>query len=422
MKNVKFYTLGCKVNAYETGAMRALFEKSGYIAVDSGKADVYVINTCTVTATGDQKSRQMIHRARRENPHAIVAVVGCYAQSSTDEVRAIDGVDIVLGTADRSKIVDYVNSFCGDRIDAVHETIEARYEELTSAAQSRTRAALKIQDGCDSFCAYCIIPYARGPARSRAMDSLIDEARTLAGAGYTEMVLTGINLSLYGIDTGHTLADAVQAVCGVEGVKRVRLSSLEPLTMTDEFINAVKPLKNLCPSFHLSMQSGCEKTLWRMNRKYTPKRYLELTEALRAAFPGCAITTDVMVGFPGETDEEFAESIKTAEKARFADMHVFRYSRRKGTVAANMPNQVPSGVSEARSKQMIKLGKQMKREFCEGYIGKTTEVLFETETEGFTDTYVRVRVPAAKGIENSYQTVKITAYDGDVCIASLKIT
>lgn len=418
MKYVKFYTLGCKVNMYETEAMRSLFEKRGFSPTDSDDADVFVINTCTVTAVGDKKSRQMIRRAKSKNPDAIVAVVGCYAQVSSDEVRKLDDVDIVLGTTDRSKIVDYVEQFNGYRIDAVRDDIGSEYEEIPSVQQSRTRAVLKIQDGCTNYCTYCIIPYARGTVRSRPLKSAFNEAQMLAAKGFTEVVLVGIHLSSYGKDIGLSLIDAIREICSVEGIKRVRLGSLEPMIITRQFVDEIAKLSKLCPSFHISMQSGCDETLKRMNRKYSSQDYLKALERLRSAIPNCAVTTDVMVGFPGESDEEFSKSLETVKTARFADLHVFQYSRRKGTPAATMDNQVDGIVKSERSKVMIETGKISKREYCGNYIGKTMQVLFEDEAEGYfeglTDNFMRV-LAKGENLSGRYKYVKISEICDDYC-------
>lgn len=412
MKTVKFYTLGCKVNLYETEAMRSLFENKGYTSTDFDDADVFVINTCTVTAAGDKKSRQMIHRAKRKNPNAIIVVVGCYAQVSPDEVRKLEDVDIILGTTDRSKIVDFVEQFNGYRIDAVKEKINSDYEDMPSAQQSRTRAMLKIQDGCTNFCTYCIIPYARGPLRSRPLQSAINEAHILAVKGFTEVVLVGIHLSSYGKE-GLSLIDAIKAICDIKGIKRVRLGSLEPTSFTQEFADALAKLPKLCPSFHISMQSGCDDTLKRMNRKYTSLEYLQALDCLRGAIPNCAVSTDVMVGFPNESAEEFEKSCETVKNAKFADIHVFQYSRRKGTPAAEMENQIDDLVKAKRSQIMIEIGKELKKQYCENYIGKTMQVLFEHESDGYfeglTDNYIRV-LAKGESLFGQYKHVKIMKY------------
>ncbi|OQB12241.1 MAG: Threonylcarbamoyladenosine tRNA methylthiotransferase MtaB [Firmicutes bacterium ADurb.Bin193] len=418
MKTVRFYTLGCKVNAYETEAMRSLFEKRGYTLTEADTADVYVINTCTVTSMGGRKSRGMISRARRSNPNAVIAVVGCYPQVFPDEVRKMMDVDIILGTTDRAKIVDLVEEFCGSRIDAIREKPDSFYENITSDGQSRTRAIMKIQDGCENFCSYCIIPYARGPIRSRPIEDIKEEAEALSKSGFTEVVLVGIHLSSYGRDIGLSLTDAISEVCKTEGIKRVRLGSLEPGILTDKFLREISSFDKLCPSFHISMQSGCDETLKRMNRKYTSDEYLNAVGRLKETFEGCAVTTDVMVGFPQESDEEFEKSCETVRKAGFAGIHVFKYSKRKGTVAAKMEGQIDPAVKAKRSQIMIDIGESLKKQYCNALIGKTEEVLFEDKSgecfEGLTKTHIKVR---CKGddLYGKYKSSIITEYK-DGCL------
>jgi len=419
MKIVKFFTLGCKVNMYETESMRGLFEKNGYISTNDDSADVFVINTCTVTSVGDKKSRQMIRRAKRNNPNSIVAVVGCYSQVSPDEVRKLDDVDIILGTTDRSRIVEYVENYAGFRIDAVKDVISSDYEDLQSIQQSRTRATIKIQDGCTNFCSYCIIPYARGPVRSRLIDSAVNEVAKLTGKGFTEVVLVGIHLASYGRDLDLKLIDIIKEICRVDGLKRVRLGSLEPNLLTQEFVDEVAKLPKLCHSFHISMQSGCTETLKRMNRKYTAKQYLETLDRIRFAMPDSSITTDVMVGFPQETEEEFDENYNTVRKARFADIHVFPYSRRNGTPAATMAGQIDEKIKSERSHKMIELGHILKKDYCEKYIGKELEVLFEQCVkgnifEGLTKNYIRV-FANGENLAGEYKMVRLIKFCGDYC-------
>ena len=423
MKTVKFYTLGCKVNHYETEAMKNLFEARGYTVTEEYIADVFVINTCTVTAVGDKKSRQMIGRAKKGNPKAVIAVVGCYSQVSPDEVRRLDEVDIILGTTDRIKIVDYVEDFAGFRIDAVKSDIKAEFEELPPSRQSRTRAVLKIQDGCNNFCTYCIIPRARGPIRSRQLNSAVNEAAALAARGFSEIVLTGIHLSSYGRETGLSLLDPIREIAAIPEIKRIRLSSLEPMILTDDFVKEAAKTEKLCPSFHVSMQSGCDDTLKRMNRRYSSAQYLEALDRLRTAFPGCGITTDVMVGFPGETEEEFEKSCDTVRKAAFAGIHVFPYSCRPGTPAAEMKEQLSNSVKSERSHIMIEIGEQLKQSFAQRLIGTTEEVLFEAPSgeyfEGLTKSYVRVM---AKGgsLSEVYANVVIKEYKDGICFGEIE--
>lgn len=414
MKKVKFSTLGCKVNLYETEAMKGLFEKSGYEITESEDADVFVINTCTVTAMSDRKSRQMIRRAKKKNPSSIVAVVGCYSQVSPDEVAKIEDIDIIMGTTDRTKIVEYVESFDGNRQNRVRAEIPKVFEDLKSTHQNRTRATLKIQDGCRNFCTYCIIPFARGPLRSKTIESTLEEVKELARNGYREIVLVGINLAMYGVDTGSSLVEIIEAVCSVEGIERVRLGSLEPNLVTDEFIERTKKLKNFCHHFHLALQSGSTTVLERMKRHYTAEEYLRAAEMLKTAFEDCALTTDVMVGFPGETDEEFEESIETVKKTGFSQIHVFPYSRRKGTVADEMENQVDENTKNIRCEKMIETGKILKKEFFEKYIGKTVSVLVERKGndglwEGHTPNFIQV-FAVGEGTEGKTVNVNLTGY------------
>lgn len=417
MKKVKFLTLGCKVNLYETEAMKGLFEKSGYEITESEDADVFVINTCTVTAMSDRKSRQMIRRAKKKNPESIVAVVGCYSQVSPDEVAKIQDIDIIMGTTDRTKIVEYVEAFDGNRQTYVKSEIPKIFEDLKSTHQSRTRATLKIQDGCRNFCTYCIIPFARGPLRSKTIESTLEEVKELAANGYKEIVLVGINLAMYGVDTGSSLIEIIEAVCGVEGIERVRLGSLEPNLVTDEFIERTKKLDNFCHHFHLALQSGSTTVLERMKRHYTADEYLKAAKMLQNAFEDCALTTDVMVGFPGETEEEFEESRNTVKQVGFSSIHVFPYSRRKGTVADKMENQVEENTKNIRSEKMIETGKILKKEFFEKYIGKTMTVLIERETEqgtfeGHTSNFIQVYAKG-NGSEGKLVDVTLTGYEDE---------
>ncbi len=423
MKKVKFLTLGCKVNLYETEAMKGLFENAGYEVTESEDADVFVINTCTVTAMSDRKSRQMIRRAKKKNPQSIVAVVGCYSQVSPEEVAKIEDIDIIMGTTDRTKIVEYVESFDGTRQNRVQAEIPKVFEDLKSTHQNRTRATLKIQDGCRNFCTYCIIPFARGPLRSKTLDSTLSEVRELAKNGYREIVLVGINLAMYGVDTNSSLIEIIEAVCSVEGIERVRLGSLEPNLVTDEFIERTKKLPNFCHHFHLALQSGSTTVLERMKRHYTAEEYLKAAKMLQDAFSDCALTTDVMVGFPGETDEEFEESRQTVKKAGFSRIHVFPYSRRKGTVADKMENQVDENTKNIRSEKMIETGKILKKEFFEKYLGKTVTVLVERQAsegvfEGHTANFIQVFVKG-ECAEGEMIQVKLTGYKDEFMMGEI---
>lgn len=417
MNKVKFHTLGCKVNMYETEAMKGLFEQAGYEVTEDDYADVFVINTCTVTAIGDKKSRQFIRRAKKYNPKSIVAVVGCYSQIAPKEVEKIKDVDIILGTTDRLKIVDFVKEYNGTQTNYVRYEIPKIFEDLKSTHQSRTRATLKIQDGCRNFCTYCIIPYARGPLRSKSIESITDEVKELAKNGYSEIVLVGINLAMYGVDIGLKLIDAIEAVCSIDGIKRVRLGSIEPNLITDEFISKMKGLDNFCHHFHLALQSGSTSVLKRMNRHYTAEEYLLAAGRLYKAFDDCAITTDVMVGFPGETDEEFEESCKTVSASKFSSIHVFPYSRRKGTEADKMTDQITEAVKKIRAEKMINIGKQLKADYFEKYINKKVSVLVERKTdddyyEGHTSNYIHV-VAKGNATEGEYSEVILKSCNGE---------
>ncbi len=382
---VKFITMGCKTNFYESQAMAELFREKGFGVTKAATADVVVINTCAVTSIGAQKSRQQIGRAKRKNPDAVIAVVGCLAQVETEAIEKM-GVDVVVGNAGKSRIADLCEeALRGKRtVDCGDIMGERSFEELCLVGrQSRIRANVKIEDGCDNFCAYCIIPYARGPVRSRSLERIVEEVRLLAENGYIEIVLTGIHIGSYGKDlkNGSSLIDVVEAVCGVEGIKRVRLGSVEPVVITEEFVERISQLKNLCPQFHLSLQSGCTETLARMKRRYTGEDYLRAVELLKERLEDVSITTDIMVGFPGETEEEFEKSYELCKKVGFMQMHVFKYSVRKGTAAEKMDNQVPEQVKEERSKKMLDLGERMKEEFYQSFRGREMEVLVEQRAE-----------------------------------------
>jgi len=418
---VAFHTLGCKVNQYDTQSMLERFVERGYEVVDfNQKADVYVINTCTVTGLGDRKSRQMIRRAYRNNPDAVIAVVGCYAQRASEEVLSIPGVNLVLGTKDRDKIVDLVEQVraTGSSINAVSDIMTVReFEEMPiTSYEGKTRAVLKIQEGCNQFCAYCIIPYARGPVRSRNPESVLSEVRRLTEAGFKEFVLTGIHVTSYGRDLeGTDLLSLIESVHSIDGVKRIRLGSLEPTFITREFAIRAKDLPKLCQHYHLSLQSGSDSTLRRMNRKYTTEQYKNAVDLLRSFMPYVAITTDIMVGFPGETDEEFNETMNFVKDIAFSRIHVFQYSPRKGTRAAGFPDQISADIKEQRSHALIKLGEQLERAYIESFIGKKEEVLFEEENKdnrnlcvGYTEHYIRVAAEADRDVLNEIKLVLLS--------------
>lgn len=416
---VKFITLGCKTNFYESEAMAKLFSKRGYTVIKDGAADVYVINTCTVTGTGAQKSRKYIRHAKHENPNSIVAVCGCYSQTEPEAVAGIAEADVIAGTSNRKNMVDLVErAQKGERVVAVSDIMQTReFEELSAAeTQSRTRAVVKIQDGCDNFCTYCIIPFARGHVRSRNIENIADEVRSLAEAGYREIVLTGIHIGSYGKDLGGSpsLIDVMERVCETKGVERVRIGSLEPIAVTPEFACRAAKLSALCPQFHLSLQSGCDETLKRMNRRYTTDEYRAAVRLLREKFPDAAITTDLMVGFAGETDEEFQKSLDFVREIGFARMHVFKYSVRQGTAAAKMGGQVPESVKNERSAVMLATAKQMKKDFYKKYIGRTVEIIVETSPasdiyHGYTPNYTDVAAKSDKDLHGKIVKVKIEA-------------
>ena len=423
MKKVAFYTLGCKVNQYETEAMSELFKNDGYeITHFEDFSDIYVINTCTVTSMSDRKSRQIIRRAKKQNPDALVIVTGCYAQTAPDDVLKIDGVNMVLGTNERHRIVELTKNLLLDSKEKeVYDIMNSHdFEELSITSYSeRTRADIKIQEGCNQFCSYCIIPYARGPIRSRDPKSVIEEVKTLSKNGFCEVILTGIHVASYGKDLDNMdLGKLLTMVNEIDGIKRIRLSSIEPMTLNEDFIKAITPCEKLCHHFHLSLQSGSDGTLKRMNRKYTTAEYKSIVKGLRAAYPDVAITTDIMVGFPGETDEEFDETVQFVKEVNFADAHVFQYSPRKGTVAAKRTDQIPSEIKEKRSKVIIDLTQKSRTEYLNSFIGKTLEVLFEQPTsdgffEGKTDNYITVCVPPEENLSGNFFMVKAEKVKGE---------
>ena len=416
MKKAALHNLGCKVNAYETEAMQHLLEEAGYEIVPfTQKADVYVINTCSVTNMADRKSRQMLHKAKKNNPDSIVVAAGCYVQTSEKEVLNDLSVDIVIGNDRKHDLVRLLEEYS---LDSVNDTVDDindgkhDFEELfIDQTKEHTRAFIKVQDGCNQFCSYCIIPYARGRVRSRRFENVIAEVERLAANGFKEVVLTGIHLSSYGVDfeeaTG--LLELIQAVNAVKGIERIRLGSLEPKIVTEHFASELSKLDKICPHFHLSLQSGCDETLKRMNRKYTTKEYERGCELLRKYFVHPAITTDVIVGFPGETEEEFEQTKAYLE-------HIFKYSKRKGTRAAVMPDQIDEQIKAARSEKLIALGHDMSKEFRKFYIGKNEEVLFEEKAVigdkeyfvGYTKEYVKVAKKTDENLENQIVSGRIS--------------
>ena len=418
MKTIAVHTLGCKVNQYDTEAMLEAFERAGYRAVPMGEAaDVYLINTCTVTGTGDQKSEKLIRRCARLHPDCAIVVAGCLAQRAAQRLLEMDNVRLVVGVQRRAQVVELLERALleNTRIDAVSSLKNADFEALfVSRHEGKTRATMKIQEGCDRWCAYCIIPAVRGPVRSMPLEAVGREAARLAESGYREIVVTGIHLASYGRGTQDTLLDAVRAVHDAPGVARVRLGSLEPMTITEEFARALSQMPGIMRQFHLSMQSGSAGVLARMRRRYTPEEYLHACEILRSSMPDCAITTDVIAGFPGETEAEFSETLAFVEKVGFARIHAFPYSRRAGTAADRMPDQVDEGVKHIRTNQLISLGNKLEENFVKGLVGSVQSVLFETQAgeglaEGYTGQYVRVRAQAQPG---SIHAVRVTGAEG----------
>ncbi|MGL5715153.1 MAG: tRNA (N(6)-L-threonylcarbamoyladenosine(37)-C(2))-methylthiotransferase MtaB [Paraclostridium sp.] len=421
MKKVAFYTLGCKVNQYETEAMLEMFKKEGYTQVESEEfADVYVINTCTVTHMSDRKSRQYIRRMKKKNPDAIIAVVGCYSQVSPEEILEIEEVNLVMGTNERRQIVEEIKRLdASQKASTVDDIMKVRaFEEIEiNQTNGRTRAFMKIQDGCDRFCSYCIIPYARGgKVRSRDLESIVNEANKLANNGYKEIVLTGIHVASYGKDVRDAetnLLTVIKAIDEIEGVERIRLSSVEPLLMSDEFIDTVAKMDKVCPHYHLSLQSGCDETLERMNRRYTTKEYKEIVDKLRQKMPNVAITTDVIVGFPGETNDEFKSTYEFLSDIELSQMHIFKYSPRKGTPAADMKNQIDPQMKQMRSDKLMSLNKQNFTKFASKFVGDEFEVLFEqniaeNKYEGLTPNYIRVIVESNEDIQGKILKTKIS--------------
>ena len=425
----KIITLGCKVNQYESEAMLEALLAGGFQEAASGEeADVMVVNSCTVTATSDQKVRQTLRRARKENPGAVTVLTGCMPQAFPEEAAALLEADVVLGNARRADLLPRVMEYLSSKqriVDiAPHEKGEKFERMAVSTFHGRTRAFLKIEDGCDRFCSYCIIPYARGRVRSKPLEDIQEEVRRLGEQGFQEVVLTGINLPAYGRELGLHLCDAVEAACQAPGISRVRLGSLEPEQLTPDVIARMAKEEKLCPQFHLSLQSGCDATLRRMNRHYTTAEYRQIVGNLRAAFPGCAITTDIMVGFAGETQEEFEQSLQFAREIAFAKVHVFAYSRRPGTRAYDAPGQVPIKVKEERSRQMIQVTKTTQQAFLQAQVGKVEEVLFEQQREqgvweGYTRNYTHVLAPSGKDLSGQLLPVELLEVQGESCVGRL---
>ena len=424
MRKAALHNLGCKVNSYETEAMTQLLKKAGYEIVSfQDQADVYIINTCSVTNMADRKSRQMLHKAKKQNPNAVVVATGCYVQTATEKVAQDLSIDLVVGNNRKKDIVEILNEYYAEKeageqvkeeyvIDINHTD---EYEDLEiSTVTEHTRAHLKIQDGCNNFCSYCIIPYARGRIRSRTMESIKAELERLSASGFKEIVLTGINLSCYD-DNGKKLIDVIEMADNVNGIERIRLGSLDPEVVTEDFVERLGKVKKICPHFHFSLQSGCDKTLKAMNRHYTSDEYYEKCQLIRKYIDNPAFTTDVIVGFPGETEEDYISSREFVKKVKFAELHVFKYSKRDGTVAAKMPNQIDEKIKTLRSEDLIKTGEELTKEFRQAKIGQDTTVLFEEKIlldnkeywVGHTVDYIKIAVPEKENREGQIRKVNV---------------
>lgn len=424
MRKAALHNLGCKVNSYETEAMTQLLKKAGYEIVSfQDQADVYIINTCSVTNMADRKSRQMLHKSKKQNPNAVVVATGCYVQTATEKVAQDLSIDLVVGNNRKKDIVEILNEYYAEKeageqvkeeyvIDINHTD---EYEDLEiSTVTEHTRAHLKIQDGCNNFCSYCIIPYARGRIRSRTMESIKAELERLSASGFKEIVLTGINLSCYD-DNGKKLIDVIEMADNVNGIERIRLGSLDPEVVTEDFVERLGKVKKICPHFHFSLQSGCDKTLKAMNRHYTSDEYYEKCQLIRKYIDNPAFTTDVIVGFPGETEEDYISSREFVKKVKFAELHVFKYSKRDGTVAAKMPNQIDEKIKTLRSEDLIKTGEELTKEFRQAKIGQDTTVLFEEKIlldnkeywVGHTVDYIKIAVPEKENLEGQIRKVNV---------------
>ena len=424
MRKAALHNLGCKVNSYETEAMTQLLKKAGYEIVSfQDQADVYIINTCSVTNMADRKSRQMLHKAKKQNPNAVVVATGCYVQTATEKVAQDLSIDLVVGNNKKKDIVEILNEYYAEKeageqvkeeyVNDINHTDE--YEDLEiSTVTEHTRAHLKIQDGCNNFCSYCIIPYARGRIRSRTMESIKAELERLSASGFKEIVLTGINLSCYD-DNGKKLIDVIEMADNVNGIERIRLGSLDPEVVTEDFVERLGKVKKICPHFHFSLQSGCDKTLKAMNRHYTSDEYYEKCQLIRKYIDNPAFTTDVIVGFPGETEEDYISSREFVKKVKFAELHVFKYSKRDGTVAAKMPNQIDEKIKTLRSEDLIKTGEELTKEFRQAKIGQDTTVLFEEKIlldnkeywVGHTVDYIKIAVPEKENLEGQIRKVNV---------------
>lgn len=419
MKKVAFCTLGCKVNQYESNVMADMFKNNGYELVDFEEfADVYVINTCTVTNMSDRKSRQMIRKVKLINPKSILCVVGCYAQVAKSELEKIKDIDIILGTNEKRNILQAIDNYNNEKLCDVNDVMKVReyYTWDATAYTDHMRAEVKIQDGCDRFCTYCIIPYARGPVRSRSVEDIIEEIKRIAKTDVREIVITGIHISSYGKDFKDdiSLIDLLEKINEIQGIDRIRLGSLEPLIITEDFVSRIKKLDKVCNHFHLSLQSGCDTVLKRMNRRYTTSQFRDIVSLLRREIPDVALTTDVIVGFPGETDDEFKITYDFLKEVNFSKMHIFKYSPRRGTPAEKYPNQVNGNIKDERSNCLIKLSDDNEKRFANEYIGKDIEVLFENEYEGHTTNYIKVTRKDAGSV--GLETVKPNLFNDGVLI------
>lgn len=424
MKKAAFHNLGCKVNAYELDCIQEAFAKAGYEVVPFDDiADVYVVNTCTVTNIADRKSRQMLHRARKMNPEAIVVATGCYVQTAAEQVEKDEAIDLFVGNNQKGLIVDLVEQYINTNRQSEHSLLldiasETDYEEMNlTTTMEHTRAYIKIQDGCNQFCSYCAIPYARGRVRSRDIEDIVKEVQCLVNNGYKEIVLTGIHISSFGVDLNkekvNELIPLLKRLNTIEGLARIRLGSLEPRIISDRFVSELVNITKLCPHFHLSLQSGCDTVLKRMNRHYTTEEYMKGTTILRSFYDNPAITTDIIAGFPGETDEEFEEGLEFIKRVEFFETHIFKYSRRKGTVADKMPNQVPDALKQQRSNILIKLSEENKNKYLEKMLGEEIQILLEEEIEidgdmymlGHTPNYCQAAVAMNEGVDLESNTI-----------------
>lgn len=423
MIRVSFYTLGCKVNQYETNGMIQKFQEAGYEIVDMDKdiSDICIVNTCTVTNMSDRKSRHALRKIKEKNPKSIIVATGCYAQVAKDELEKMPEIDIVIGNDEKKEIIQYIEKFLKERIKIIEIDDISKQKEFVDLGQitytEKTRAVVKIQDGCNQFCSYCIIPYARGRVRSRKAESIVQEITEIAKKGIKEVVITGIHISSYGRDfqNENGLIELLEKINQINGIHRIRLGSLEPKIMTEEFVQRLVKLEKVCHHFHLSLQSGCDEVLKRMNRKYTTEQFRTIVERLRKAYKDVILTTDIIVGFPGETDEEFNKTYEYLKEIKFYKMHIFPYSPRKGTVAAGMQNQVGGNIKEQRSKTLIELSNSNQKQYNEQYIGKEVEVLFEDREnefyKGHTQNYILVKYKINEELENTIKKVKISTAD-----------